>query len=104
MTYTPTILYKSTGLSESFRYALLVEVVFLVAGVPSQLALYTVLLKWVLAGERGAVHAHARSFCMDMGAGPTLTAGSATLRGEVLRAREVFGGRPSQRLAGNWAS
>ncbi|CAN0223362.1 unnamed protein product, partial [Ectocarpus sp. 8 AP-2014] len=50
MTYIPTILYESTGLSETFRYALLVEVVFLVAGVPSQLALYTVLLKWVLAG------------------------------------------------------
>ncbi|CAB1103955.1 unnamed protein product [Ectocarpus sp. CCAP 1310/34] len=51
MTYTPTILYESTGLSENFRYALLVEIVFLVAGVPSQLALYTVLLKWVLAGR-----------------------------------------------------
>ncbi|CAM9741072.1 unnamed protein product, partial [Ectocarpus fasciculatus] len=51
MTYIPIILYKSTGLSESFRYALLVEVVFLVVGVPSQLALYTVVLKWVLAGR-----------------------------------------------------
>ncbi|CAM9561152.1 unnamed protein product [Ectocarpus sp. 13 AM-2016] len=51
MTYFPTILYESIGLSKNYRYALLVEVVFLVAGVPSQLALYTVLLKWVLAGR-----------------------------------------------------
>ncbi|CAM9346479.1 unnamed protein product [Ectocarpus sp. 12 AP-2014] len=51
MTYIPTILYESTGLSENFRYALLVEIVFLVAGVPTQLALYTALLKWVLAGR-----------------------------------------------------
>ncbi|CAM9321295.1 unnamed protein product, partial [Ectocarpus sp. 13 AM-2016] len=51
MTYIPTILYESTGLSEKFRYALLMEIVFLVVGVPSQLALYTVLLKWVLAGR-----------------------------------------------------
>ncbi|CAN0057304.1 unnamed protein product [Ectocarpus sp. 6 AP-2014] len=51
MIYIPTILYESTGVSENFRYALLVEIVILVAGVPSQLALYTVLLKWVLAGR-----------------------------------------------------
>lgn len=53
MTYIPTILYESIGLSENFRYAPLVEITFLVAGVPSQLALYTVLLKWALAGTWG---------------------------------------------------
>ncbi|CAB1096155.1 unnamed protein product [Ectocarpus sp. CCAP 1310/34] len=51
MTYFPIILYESIGLSENFRYALLVKVVLLVGGVPSQLALYTVLLKWILAGR-----------------------------------------------------
>ncbi|CAM9690750.1 unnamed protein product, partial [Ectocarpus sp. 13 AM-2016] len=51
MTYIPTILYESTGLSGNFRYAVLVKIIFLVAGVPSQLALYTVLLKWALAGR-----------------------------------------------------
>ncbi|CAN0234873.1 unnamed protein product, partial [Ectocarpus sp. 8 AP-2014] len=53
MTYIPTILYESTGLSGNFRYAVLVKIVFLIAGVPSQLALYTVLLKWALAGTLG---------------------------------------------------
>lgn len=38
------------GLSEEFRYALLIEIVFLVAGVGTQLAAFTILLKWVLAG------------------------------------------------------
>lgn len=50
MTHIPLILYASMGLPESFRYALLVRLALLFAGVSIQLAIFTVLLKWVLAG------------------------------------------------------
>ncbi|CAB1102299.1 unnamed protein product [Ectocarpus sp. CCAP 1310/34] len=54
MTYIPTILYKCAGLSGKFRCTVLVKIIFLVAGVPSQLALYIVLLKWALTGTLGS--------------------------------------------------
>ncbi|CAN0473060.1 unnamed protein product [Ectocarpus sp. 12 AP-2014] len=53
-------------------------------------------------GEGAVVHAHTGSFGMDMRDGATLTAASATLRGQVLEAGQVFGGRPPQKLAGSW--
>lgn len=51
MTYIPTIFYEYLGLPGSFRYALLVRIVFVVGGVSIQLAVWTVLLKWILAGR-----------------------------------------------------
>eukprot|EP00903_Cladosiphon_okamuranus_P019463 g17897.t1 len=51
MTHIPLILYASMGLPESFRYALLVRLALLFAGVSIQFAIFTVLLKWVLAGR-----------------------------------------------------
>lgn len=50
MAYLPKTLYGATGLSEDFRYALLIEVALTVAGVSWQLAIWTVLLKWTLSG------------------------------------------------------
>ncbi|CAN0065756.1 unnamed protein product, partial [Ectocarpus fasciculatus] len=55
-------------------------------------------------GERAVVHAHTASFCTEMRAGSTLTAGSATLSGQVLQAGEVFGGRPPKKLSGSWGT
>ena len=55
MSYVPTILYRSMGTLDSSRYGLLAIVVFRIAGVGVQLALFTVLLKWVLAGVRAGV-------------------------------------------------
>lgn len=51
MAYLPKTLYGATGLSDNFRYALLIEVALIVAGVSCQLAVWTVLLKWTLAGQ-----------------------------------------------------
>lgn len=57
MTYAPTILFTSTGLTinsewtrKNFRYSFLLMVGFLAIGVAVQLALFTVALKWILAG------------------------------------------------------
>lgn len=63
MNYIPTIMFASVGPSEDFRYAVLVEIVFLVVGIGAQLATFLVLLKWVLAGRSGlnAAGIHARS-------------------------------------------
>ncbi|CAM9909897.1 unnamed protein product, partial [Scytosiphon promiscuus] len=51
MNYVPTILFGSTGLSETFRYAVLVNITFRVMGVVTQLAAFLVMLKWILAGR-----------------------------------------------------
>lgn len=53
MTYVPTMLYASLGISGKFRYAFLVRLATLVAGTTIQLALFTVLAKWILAGMLG---------------------------------------------------
>lgn len=57
MTYVPTILFASTGLTsnsegtrENFRYSFLLDIGFLAIGIAVQLALFTVALKWILAG------------------------------------------------------
>lgn len=50
MTYIPTILYASTGLSGNFRYAFLVSLALRIFFVGIQLAIFTVAMKWLLAG------------------------------------------------------
>lgn len=50
MTFVPTILYESMRISSTFRYALLVSIALRVIGVGAQLAILTVVLKWILAG------------------------------------------------------
>jgi len=58
MTYAPTILFASTGLTtntewtrKNFRYSFLILIGFLAIGVAVQLAAFTVALKWILAGS-----------------------------------------------------
>ena len=55
-------------------------------------------------GERAVLHDHARVFCMHMGADTTLTATSSSLSGQVLKAGQVYGGRPSKALMGSWTA
>jgi len=50
MTYIPTILYASTGLSGNFRYAFLVLLALRIFSVGTQVAIFTVAMKWLLAG------------------------------------------------------
>lgn len=50
MAYIPQVLFEATGSSSNFRYSLLIEIALVVGGVSCQLAVFTVLLKWTLAG------------------------------------------------------
>ncbi|CAB1113754.1 unnamed protein product [Ectocarpus sp. CCAP 1310/34] len=56
MTYAPTILHESMGISDAFRYSSLVSIILEIFGVGTQLALLTILLKWALAGRAEGIY------------------------------------------------
>lgn len=52
LTFFPTSAFESFEVPRGFRYESVLEVVVVLGGVVVSLALFTVLVKWCLAGER----------------------------------------------------